>query len=321
MDKWLVGIDLGGTTIKLAFVNFDGEIQNKWEIQTDTSNQGKNIVNDITNSLNAKLIEFRKNKDDLVGIGIGAPGPINPLNGSVFEAVNLGWKDYPLREMLSDVSQLPVYIENDANIAALGEMWKGAGAGAKDLVCVTLGTGVGGGVIANGSLVQGASGAAGEIGHTQVILHNGYECNCGKKGCLETVASATGIVRVAMEEIKENSNSALYQILEKTGLLSAKDVASCANEGDSYALKVLDQVSNYLGLVLANVANVLNPEKIVIGGGVSKAGSILLDNIRIHFEKYAFERVRKSTKITIATLGNDAGVIGAAWLVKSRLVK
>ena len=321
MDKWLVGIDLGGTTIKLAFVNFDGEIQNKWEIRTDTSNQGENIVNDITNTLNEKLIELGKNKDDLVGVGIGAPGPINPLNGSVFEGVNLGWKDYPLRELLSEASQLPVYIENDANIAALGEMWKGAGTGSKDLVCITLGTGVGGGVIVNGSLVQGVSGAAGEIGHTQVVLHNGYDCNCGKAGCLETVASATGIVRVAMEEIKENADSALYQIFEEAGSLSAEDVTASAYEGDRYALKVLDQVSQYLGLALANVANVLNPEKIVIGGGVSKAGSILLDNIRLYFEKYAFERVRKSTSIAMATLGNDAGVIGAAWLVKSRLVK
>lgn len=321
MEKWLVGIDLGGTTVKLAFVNFEGEIQCKWEIKTDTSNHGENIVYDITTAINEKLIEIGKNKDDLVGIGIGAPGPINALNGSVFEAVNLGWKDYPLQEKLSEASQLPVYIENDANIAALGEMWKGAGAGAKDLICITLGTGVGGGVIVNGSLVQGASGAAGEIGHAQVVLHDGYDCNCGKTGCLETVASATGIVRVAMEEIREHSDSSLHHIFETTGSLSAKDVATCANEGDSYALKVWDQVSNYLGFSLANAANVLNPEKIVIGGGVSKAGSILIDNVRLYFEKYAFLRVRKSTFLVIATLGNDAGVIGAAWLVKSRLVK
>lgn len=321
MEKWLVGIDLGGTTIKMAFVNFEGEIQNKWEIRTDTSNNGENIINDITNAINEKLVEIGKDKDDLVGIGIGAPGPINALSGSVFEAVNLGWKDYPLQEKLSAASQLPVFIENDANIAALGEMWKGAGAGAKDLVCITLGTGVGGGVIVNGSLVQGASGAAGEIGHTQVVLHNGYDCNCGKAGCLETVASATGIVRVAMEEIKEHSDSSLHHIFETTGLISAKDVAACASEGDAYALKVWDQVCNYLGFSLANAANLLNPEKIVIGGGVSKAGSVLLDSVRHYFEKYAFVRVRKSTFLTIATLGNDAGVIGAAWLVKSRLVK
>jgi len=321
MDKWLVGVDLGGTTIKMAFVNFDGEIQKKWEIRTDTSNQGENIVNDIAIAIDAKLDEVGKNRDDLVGIGIGAPGPINHMNGSVFEGVNLGWKEYPLQEMLSKASQLPVYIENDANIAALGEMWKGTGASAKDLVCITLGTGVGGGVIVNGSIVQGASGAAGEIGHTQVVLHNGYDCNCGKTGCLETVASARGIVRLAMEEIGDNPNSALYHIFEETGSLSAKDVAYSATEGDQYALKVLDRVSQYLGLTLANIANVLNPEIIVIGGGVSKAGSILLDNVRIYFEKYVFERVRKSTKLAIATLGNDAGVIGAAWLVKSRLVK
>lgn len=321
MDKWLVGVDLGGTTVKMAFINFEGEIQHKWEIKTDTSNQGENILNDIADAIDAKLVETEKNKDDLIGIGIGAPGSINPLNGNVFEAVNLGWKDYPLQEKLSEVSQLPVYVENDANIAALGEMWKGAGDGAKNLVCITLGTGIGGGVIVNGLLVQGASGAAGEIGHMPVVLHNGYACNCGKTGCLETVASATGIVRVAMEEISQHPDSALSKIYGETGSFSAKDVVDCASEGDRYAVKVLNQVSHYLGLAVANVANVLNPEKIIIGGGVSKAGSILLDNVETHFKKYAFIRVEKSTSLALATLGNDAGVIGAAWLVKSRLVK
>jgi len=321
MDKWLVGVDLGGTTIKLAFINFDGEIQQKWEIHTDISDQGINIVNDIANAIEAKIVELGKNKDDFVGIGMGAPGAVNPLNGSIFEAINLGWKDYPLQERLSEASKLPVFIENDANIAALGEMWKGVGAGAKNLVCITLGTGIGGGVIVNGSLVQGVSGAAGEIGHMTVVFENGYACNCGKSGCLETVASATGIVRIAMEGLKQHSDSALYRIFEERGSLTAEDVTSCVGEGDEYAIEVLDRVSHYLGLALANIGNVLNPEKIVIGGGVSKAGDILLHNLKAYFEKYAFVRVRKSTDLAIATLGNDAGVIGAAWLVKSRLVK
>ncbi|MBD3108135.1 ROK family glucokinase [Bacillus sp. AGMB 02131] len=321
MEKWLVGIDLGGTTVKMAFIDFDGAIQHKWEIKTDTSNQGENILKNIADAIQTKLVEAGKKKDDLIGIGIGAPGPINPLNGNVFEAVNLGWKDYPLQEKLSEATQLPVYVENDANIAALGEMWKGAGEGAKDLVCFTLGTGIGGGVIVNGLLVQGVSGAAGEIGHLPVVLHNGYACNCGKTGCLETVASATGIVRLAMEEIEQYPNSLLSKIYKETGALTAKDVADSAREGDEYAKKVMDRVSSYLGLAVANVANVLNPEKIIIGGGVSRAGSILLDYVETYYEKYAFIRVKKSTQLALATLGNDAGVIGAAWLVKSSLVK
>lgn len=321
MEKWLVGIDLGGTTVKMAFIDFDGAIQHKWEIKTDTSNQGENILKNIADAIETKLVETGKKKDDLIGIGIGAPGPINPLNGNVFEAVNLGWKDYPLQEKLSEATELPVYVENDANIAALGEMWKGAGEGAKDLVCFTLGTGIGGGVIVNGLLVQGVSGAAGEIGHLPVVLHNGYACNCGKTGCLETVASATGIVRVAMEEVEQYPDSLLSKIYKETGAITAKDVAVSASEGDEYAKKVMDRVSSYLGLAVANVANVLNPEKIIIGGGVSRAGSILLDNVETYYEKYAFIRVKKSTQLALATLGNDAGVIGAAWLVKSRLVK
>lgn len=321
MEKWLVGVDLGGTTTKIAFVTCNGEIIKKWEIPTDVSNKGQNITKNIAYAIEDKLSQLGKKKDQIIGIGMGAPGPVNTEIGVIYEAVNLGWSNYPLQEQLAKETGLSVIIENDANIAAVGEMWKGAGEGAKDLVCITLGTGVGGGVIANGSLVQGVSGAAGEIGHITVATENAYKCNCGKTGCLETVASATGIVRVAMEEIENNPTSDLAAILKKEGSITAKDVATCAQTGDEYALFVLDKVSQYLGLSLANVASVLNPEKIVIGGGVSKAGDILLNNIIKYFQQYAFVRVRESTSLSIATLGNDAGVIGAAWLVKNQFIK
>lgn len=321
MEKLLVGVDLGGTTIKLAFINHNGEIIHKWEIPTDTSNKGANIIKDIANSIELKLLELNQNKDNLIGIGMGAPGPVDGKTGIIYEAVNLGWENYPLQESLSAATGLPVIVDNDANMAALGEMWQGAGAGSNNLICVTLGTGVGGGIIANGSIVQGVSGAAGEIGHLTAVVENGYACNCGKTGCLETVTSATGIVRVAMENMKEHRSSMLASILEREGAITAKDVVTAAEAGDSYAVAVLDKVSFYLGLTLANLANALNPEKIVIGGGVSKAGDILLHNVEKYFKQYTFSRVRKSTSLTIATLGNDAGVIGAAWLVHTQLSK
>lgn len=319
MRKWIIGIDLGGTTTKLAFITLEGEITYKWEIPTDKRANGENIVSDISTAINQKLNELNTSIESIIGIGMGCPGPVDETTGIVYEAINIGWTNYPLQEELSNATGMPVVIENDANIAALGEMWKGAGSGSKDLVCITLGTGVGGGVIVNGSLVSGANGAAGEIGHLTVVTEKGFRCNCGKTGCLETVASATGFVNLAMEHLDEHPESKITHILKHNGYITAKDVIDCAKVNDLYATEILNRVSFYLGMTLANVANVLNPEKIVIGGGVSKAGSILLENVRRFFEEYSFIRVKKSTQLSIATLGNDAGVIGAAWLVKSHL--
>lgn len=319
MEKWLMGVDLGGTTTKLALINTYGEIIHKWEINTDISEKGKFITMNIAKAIDAKLEELNEPKSKLVGIGMGAPGPVDFVNGSIYEAVNLGWKDYPLKDLLEVETSLPAVIDNDANMAALGEMWKGAGNGAKDLVCVTLGTGVGGGIIHNGRIVHGTSGAAGEIGHITVIADGGAPCNCGKTGCLETVASATGIVRLALEALNEDDGTSLLQqkVNEGNGV-SSKLLFQCAKDGDSLSKAVVDKVGNYLGLALSHVGNVMNPDKIVIGGGVSQAGGILLDTVRAAFEKYAFKRVGKSTKISLATLGNDAGVIGAAWLIKNQ---
>jgi glucokinase len=321
MEKWLVGVDLGGTTVKLAFVNMDGEIIHKWEIPTDRSEQGKNITTDIAKAIDEKLRELDESKSRLVGIGIGAPGPVNMANGEIYEAVNLGWKNYPLKDRLEVETSLPVIVDNDANIAALGEMWKGAGGGAKNLICVTLGTGVGGGIIVNGHIVHGANGAGGEIGHITSVPKGGARCNCGKTGCLETIASATGIVRIATEKLTQtNVESVLRTIYNEQGKVTAKDVFDAAKEQDAFALEIVDDVAFHLGLALANLANGLNPEKIVIGGGVSKAGHILAENVRTHFKRFAFPRVAEAADITIATLGNDAGVIGGAWLVKTKLM-
>ncbi|WP_059171132.1 ROK family glucokinase [Bacillus sp. FJAT-27445] len=320
MEKWLAGIDLGGTTIKLAFLTVYGEILHKWEIPTDRSDGGRHIVLNIAKSIDERLEELGQGKERLAGIGMGAPGPVNSDTGVLYNAVNIGLRGkYPLRDILEVETSLPAAIDNDANCAAIGEMWRGAGEGAKDLVCVTLGTGVGGGVIANGQIVQGVSGAAGEIGHITSIPVGGAQCNCGKTGCLETIASATGIVRLAMESVAAGEQGMLADILASNGLISAKDVFDSAKNGDKAAMGVVDQLAFHLGLALANVANTLNPEKIVLGGGVSYAGEILVQKVREQFVQFAFERVRETTTIALATLGNDAGVIGAAWRVKERL--
>ena len=318
--KWIVGVDLGGTTTKLAFVTDGGEIVTKWEIPTDNTNEGKNITINIAKAIEEKLTELSQTKDNLIGIGMGAPGPVNYEKGIVLNVVNLGWpNNYPLKESLETATSLPAAIENDANCAALGEMWMGAGEGAKDLVCVTLGTGVGGGVIAGGRVVQGINGAAGEIGHITAIPSGGGQCNCGKTGCLETVASATGIVRLAHMELAKGLDSELSAKLAENDTITAKEVFDAARNNDGLAQKVLDEVSFHLGFVLASIANTLNPEKIVLGGGVSKAGAILLNPVKSNFEKFAFSSVRDSTELALATLGNDAGVLGAAWLIKNKL--
>lgn len=311
--KYIVGVDLGGTTVKLAFLTEEGDIVTKWEIPTNKKDSGKYIASDIAKAIKQKQNELNC---DLLSIGMGVPGPVDFENGVVINGVNIGWVNFPIKKELQNESGLSVVVDNDANIAALGEMWKGAGNGAKDVVAVTLGTGVGGGVIANGKIVHGKKAAAGEIGHITSVISGGAPCNCGKMGCLETIASATGIARIAIEKIKESDmKGALAEYYQKNGEVSAKEVFAFYNT-DEIAREVVEEISLHLGFALANVANTLNPEKIVIGGGVSKAGNDLLKSVDKYFKKFAFSVVAESTSLSIATLGNDAGVVGAAWLAK-----
>ena len=319
-ERWLVGVDIGGTTIKMAFISLQGDIIYSWEIDTDISNKGKHIPASIARSIDQKLEELNQTKNQLVGIGIGAPGPVNLEEGSVEVAVNLGWERFLLQTILERETSLPVVVDNDANIAAIGEMWKGAGKGAKNLICVTLGTGVGGGIIVNGEVVNGVNGAGGEIGHITSVPKDGSPCNCGKSGCLETVASATGVVRLAMEELASTNETSILRDYYDGQPLSAKRVFDAANKGDELANRVIGEVAYHLGLALANLANGLNPEKIVIGGGVSKAGDTLLKPLKEEFIQFAFPKVAHGVKIVIATLGNNAGVIGGAWLAKEKLI-
>lgn len=318
-EKWIVGIDLGGTTTKMAFIDLDGAILHKWEIPTDISNNGSKIVHDIGATLQAKLVELNQAKENMLGIGIGAPGAVDFATGSIMNAVNIGWKVYPLKDLLGQITDLLVVVDNDANVAAFGEMWKGSGAGSSDMVAVTLGTGVGGGIISNGLVVHGINGAAGEIGHMTILPEGGAPCNCGKHGCLETIASATGIARLGREEALREPNSGLAKTIAQTGSLTAKDVIDLAKAGDQAANSVVDRVAFYLGLAMSHLGNTVNPEKIIVGGGVSKAGDFLLEPVRDYFRKFSFPSVANSTTITVASLGNDAGVIGAAGLVKQTI--
>ncbi|MEH7388127.1 ROK family glucokinase, partial [Bacillus sp. JJ1521] len=321
MENLLIGIDLGGTTVKLAFITQEGEIVTKWEIPTNKS--GDKIIPDIAEAIDAKMKEINLTKNQFSAAGMGAAGPVNFEEGIFYTASNLGWKEmFPLQAELEENIGLPVVVDNDANVAAIGELWKGAGEGAKNLLCVTLGTGIGGGIISNGEVVRGANGAAGEIGHITSIPEGGVPCGCGKTGCIETIASATGIARLAKESIEANNEpSLLREQFEKAGTITSKDVFEAANKGDKLAQSVIDHVTYHLGLALSHVANGLNPEKIVVGGGVSKAGEQLLIPLRKQFKRYAFPRVADAADIIIATLGNDAGVIGAAYLAKTNFLK
>lgn len=318
MSKKLLGIDLGGTTIKFGILTEAGEVQEKWAIETNILEGGKHIVPDIVASIKHRLDMYGLTSDDFVGIGMGSPGAVNRDDKTVTGAFNLNWKEtQEVGSVIEKETGIPFAIDNDANVAALGERWVGAGANNPDVVFVTLGTGVGGGVIADGNLIHGIAGAGGEIGHMVVEPDTGFECTCGTVGCLETVASATGVVRVArrLAESYEGDSSIKAAIDNGEGV-SSKDIFEAAQGGDNFANSVVDKVCFYLGLATANISNLLNPDSVVIGGGVSAAGEFLRSRVEANFKKYTFPQVRQSTQIKLAELGNDAGIIGAASLAR-----
>ncbi|MER1955592.1 MAG: ROK family glucokinase [Desemzia incerta] len=320
MSKKIIGIDLGGTTVKFAILSSEGDIQQKWSIETDISEEGTKIVPSIIASIKKHIEMYDMSTGDFLGIGMGSPGTVDAENGTVIGAYNLNWKTLQMvRQQIEEGTGIPFFIDNDANVAALGEAWRGAGESEPDVVFLTLGTGVGGGIIVDKKLVHGATGAAGEVGHI-TVEPNGFQCTCGKTGCLETVASATGVVHLARDLSDSYAgDSKLKYSIDDGQLITAKDVFDLAKEEDPLALIVVDKVAYYLGLASSHLANILNPSTIVLGGGVSRAGDILTKSIQPYFEQYTFPTIRKSTKIRLALLGNDAGVIGASSLVKSSL--
>ena len=308
--KYLYGIDIGGTTVKMGLFGEDGTLKEKWEIKTRTEENGKNILPDIAQAVNDHSKANGFDKEDVIGLGVGVPGAVLEFS-KVNECVNLGWGSVDVAGELSKLTGCKVKATNDANAAALGEIWMGAAADYNSAVMITLGTGVGGGIIVDGKIVTGHHGAGGEIGHANVDHHETESCNCGNRGCLEQYASATGIVRMAKKELAASGENS---VLRDAGEISAKAVLDAFKENDPVAVATMEKVGEQLGGALAIICCVTDPETIVIGGGVSKAGQPLIDCIRKHYREYAFESC-KDTPIVIATLGNDAGIYGAAKMV------
>ena len=300
------GIDVGGTTVKLAFFDETGIMLDKWEIPTNIENNGERVLPDIADSINNYLHAHDIGNGNIIGIGVGVPGPVND-DGIVNKCVNLGWGIKDLHGELSALTGFPVKGGNDANVAALGECWKGSGAGSRSMVMATLGTGIGGGIVLDGKIIGGAHGAGGEIGHMVLNPSESEICGCGKRGCAEQYCSATGVVRLANRYLDAHDDES---VLRRKRVIHCKDVFDAAKKGDIASMKILDQMFDLLGMFLANVCCTMDPEVIVLGGGVSKAGQMLVDGATQAFARYAFHACR-GTRIVLASLGNDAGAYGA----------
>lgn len=309
MEKYCFGIDVGGTTVKCGLFETDGTLVEKWEIPTRTEENGSRILPDIGGAILGKMAERGIDRSEVAGAGIGIPGPVH--NNKVPYAVNLHWGETDVAGILGKIIGMPVKAGNDANVAALGEMWKGGAEGKQSVIVVTLGTGVGGGIIIDGHIVEGSHGAGGEIGHAHVEDDIHDPCGCGNFGCLEQVASATGIARLAREEYAKKDPKE-KTILEIEGV-TAKTVFDAYKKGDALAERVVNRFAKYLGTTLASFSVVVDPEVIVLGGGVSKAGDVLVDIVSRYFRAVAFPAI-KQTPIVLAQLGNDAGIYGSARL-------
>lgn len=307
--KYCYGVDIGGTTVKMGLFEENGNILEKWEIVTNTADEGKAILPDIAASVKEKTEKYGLDKADIIGIGVGVPAPVT-ADGVVNGSANLGWKYKEVRRELEELTGMKAVIGNDANVAALGEMWKGGGAGQKNMVMITLGTGVGGGVIINGKVITGEHGAGGEIGHICVNYDEPDTCGCGNHGCLEQYASATGIVRLAKMRLEwETTSTAL-----KKDSVTAKDVFDAVKAGDPVAIEIAEKFGKYLASGLVNLAVIADPAVFVIGGGVSKAGEVLIPFIQKPYKERAFFS-NKEIEFKLATLGNDAGICGSAKMV------
>lgn len=313
MEKLCFGIDIGGTSVKLGLFTDQGNLIDKWEITTRKEGSGRYILSDVAKSIDDKIKERNLDINQIVGIGVGVPGPVIS-DGTVIQCVNLGWEMVNVANELKSLTGFNVKVGNDANVAALGEMWQGGGKGYNSIVMVTLGTGVGGGVIVDGQILTGSNGAAGELGHILVNYEETDKCGCGKTGCLEQFASATGIVKEAKRLLSKSSETSK---LREYDHLSAKTIFDCAKENDKLSLELVDQLGRYLGIALSHVAAIVDPQAFVIGGGVSKAGSILTDAVKKYYNEYVMLAL-KNKEFNLAELGNDAGIFGCARLLLGR---
>lgn len=310
MKQYIFGIDIGGTTIKLGLFKNDGRLLEKWEIKTKKEYNGKYIIQDIVSTLEEKFRDRNIIKEDIIGIGIGVPGPVLE-DGTVLKCVNIGWGIFNVVDEFQKLIDLPIKVSNDANVAALGEMWQGGGKGYENVIMITLGTGVGGGIIVNGKVIPGSHGAGGEIGHIKVSNNETKTCGCGNKGCLEQYASATGIVNTAKGVLNNTNTPSKLRDVQN---LSAKDIFDVAKNEDELAKKIVNDLGEKLGAALSYISCVVDPEVFVFGGGVSKAGDILIKTVQEHFKKNSFHACT-DTKFELAKLGNDAGIYGAAKLI------
>lgn len=310
MEKLCFGVDIGGTSVKLGLFTDKGTLLDKWEIPTRKEDNGSHILEDVAKSVEEKIAADNLDRNNIIGIGIGVPGPVTE-DGTVINCVNLGWGIFNVAEETKRLTGFNAKVGNDANVAALGEMWQGGGRGYKNLIMVTLGTGVGGGVILNGEILTGSNGAAGEIGHIMVNPHEPDKCNCGKAGCLEQFASATGIVKEAKRLLEKSTKPSKLRDVEH---LSAKVIFDCAKEGDELSLELVDQLCRYLAMAMSHIAHVVDPQAFVIGGGVSKAGTMLTDLTKKYYENNVLFAL-KNKDFKLAELGNDAGIYGSAKLI------
>lgn len=311
MAKFIYGVDIGGTSVKMGLFDQEGQVLEKWEIPTRRENSGEEILPDIASSIQAKNTEKGISIEDILGIGMGVPGPITE-DGRVLKCVNLGWGIFSVAEKVRELTGVEkVKVGNDANVAALGEQWRGGGRGFDSIVMVTLGTGVGGGVVLNGKILTGANGAAGEIGHLPVKEGESRVCGCGKKGCLEQYSSATGLMRKARELVENTDKPSMMRDYEQ---LTGKEIFAAYEAGDALAGEVVEEFAEFLGLGLAQVAQVLDPQAFVIGGGISKNGPVVTDVIKDRYAKNVMFALQ-GTEFRLAELGNDAGMYGAVKMV------
>lgn len=312
MKPYAFGVDIGGTTVKIGLFSTDGELLDKWEIPTRTEQGGANVLPDVAKSIENKLAEKTISADDVEGIGIGVPGPVG-ADYTVYRCVNLGWGVFNIKERMNELlPEIPnVAAGNDANVAALGELWQGGGKGHQSAVMFTLGTGVGGGVVMDGRIVAGTNGGAGEVGHMTVNPYETVRCSCGKFGCLEQYASANGIVRMAKVMLKESDKPSKLRDMEK---FSSKDICDLARDGEEMAIDIVERCGDYLGRAMSYVSCTIDPEVYVVGGGMSRAGKIVTDSILKYYQKYAFH-VSTGTGVAVAQLGNDAGMYGCVKMI------
>ena len=314
MKNYYIGADIGGTTVKMGLYSEKSGWVEKWEIPTRTENGGENILPDVAGTIAQTCAKHGVAMDDVAGIGVGVPGPVL-RDGTVNGCVNLGWGVFNVADVLGGLTGLPVYVANDANIAALGEQWKGAGSAYQSVVLLTLGTGVGGGVILDGRIVTGAIGGAGEVGHMPVFDHSEGACNCGKDNCLELAGSATGVLRDAKRRLAETDTPSSMRDIEN---LTAKDVCDCCAAGDALAQECIRRATDALGTAIASIGCVLNPEAFLFGGGMAAASGLLFPLIEESYNKRVFPNL-KGLPIVAAELGNDAGICGAARMVLTEL--